>query len=124
MTQPAVSQHVAALEAEPQTSLFIRAPRQMIPTDAGTILYTQVVGLVERLEELSLEIKHEAGEQPRPILKFGGPTEFITHAVIPKLPITIALFVALFDLTVALLQRLTSQELDFIIAENELRKRV
>ncbi len=36
LTQPAVSQHIAALEAELETSLFIRAPRQMIPTDAGT----------------------------------------------------------------------------------------
>ncbi|MCY1691319.1 hypothetical protein OVA29_11995 [Exiguobacterium sp. SL14] len=36
------------MEAELETSLFIRAPRQMIPTDAGTALYTQVVGLIDR----------------------------------------------------------------------------
>lgn len=116
LTQPAVSQHIAALEAELETSLFIRAPRQMIPTDAGTALYTQVVGLIDRLEELSLEMKYEAGQQSRPVLKFGGPTEFVTHGIVPKLPLDVAQFTVVFDLTVPLLQRLLANELDFIIA--------
>nr|WP_305138135.1 substrate-binding domain-containing protein [Exiguobacterium sp. SL14] len=55
------------------------------------------------LEELSLEMKYEAGEQSRPVLKFGGPTEFVTHAIVPKLPLDVAQFTVVFDLTVPLL---------------------
>lgn len=43
MTQPAMSQHLASLEAEVGEPLFTRAPRKMIPTERGKALYTQVV---------------------------------------------------------------------------------
>lgn len=122
LTQPAVSQHIAALEAELQSSLFIRAPRQMVPTDAGKELYTQVVGLIDRLEELSLEMKYVAGEQVRPLLKFGGPTEFITHEVIPVLPLDLAQYIGDFGLTDQLLKRLAIGELDFVISTKRIEE--
>jgi len=44
LTQPAVSQHVAALESALGNPLFQRTPRRMVPTEAGQRLYTQVAG--------------------------------------------------------------------------------
>ena len=35
LTQPAVSQHIAALESTLGTVLFQRMPRRMLPTEAG-----------------------------------------------------------------------------------------
>lgn len=122
LTQPAVSQHIAALEAELETSLFTRAPRQMIPTDAGKELYTQVVGLIDRLEELSLEMKYVSGEQPRPVLKFGGPTEFVIHEIIPALPLDAAQYIADFGMTADLIKRLADGELDFVIATKRMEE--
>jgi len=88
----------------------------MIPTDAGKELYTQVVGLIDRLEELSLEMRYVAGESTRPVLKFGGPTEFVTHEVIPMLPLDVAQYIADFGMVDQLIKRLADGELDFVIA--------
>jgi DNA-binding transcriptional LysR family regulator len=43
LTQPAVSQHLAGLEANLGTLLFQRMSRRMVPTEVGRRLYTQVV---------------------------------------------------------------------------------
>ncbi|TFD94441.1 LysR family transcriptional regulator [Jeotgalibacillus sp. R-1-5s-1] len=117
LTQPAISQHIAALEAEVGESLFIRAPREMIPTDKGKEIYTQVIGLIDRLEEISLEAKHQAGaDLKRPLLKFGGPVEYVSKRVIPNLPLEAAQFIATFGLSDSLTERLIKRELDFIIS--------
>src|SRR5690606_40980576 len=39
LTQPALSQHLAALEAEVGEPLFHRRPRKMVPTERGIALY-------------------------------------------------------------------------------------
>ncbi|WP_052098282.1 helix-turn-helix domain-containing protein [Paenibacillus stellifer] len=54
MTQPAMSQHLASLEAEVGEPLFIRTARKMIPTERGKELYSQLAPLIESLEETSL----------------------------------------------------------------------
>lgn len=122
LTQPAVSQHIAALEAELQCSLFIRAPRQMVPTDAGKELYTQVVGLIDKLEELSLTVKHVAGEGILPHLKIGGPTEYITHNVIPHLPVDLAHYQMSFGIVHLLIEQLGKGELDLVIATKRIEQ--
>ena len=40
MTQSAMSQHLAALEAETGEALFTRNPRRMVPTERGKELYS------------------------------------------------------------------------------------
>lgn len=52
LTQPAVSQHIAALESTLGTTLFQRMPRRMLPTEAGKRLYTRVVNAIETLESI------------------------------------------------------------------------
>lgn len=64
MTQPAMSQHLASLEAEVGELLFTRASRKMIPTERGKQLYSQLAPLIESLEEATMSLK-----SPSPTLK-------------------------------------------------------
>ncbi|MCC3421552.1 MAG: LysR family transcriptional regulator, partial [Microcoleus sp. PH2017_07_MST_O_A] len=65
LTQPAVSQHVAALESALGNPLFQRTPRRMVPTDAGKRLYSQVASAIEKLE--SIPHKNSSAETPQTI---------------------------------------------------------
>ena len=53
LTQPAITQHVAALEAAIGEALFTRTARRMIPTERGALLYNHIVQAVETLEHVS-----------------------------------------------------------------------
>ncbi|AZS15622.1 LysR family transcriptional regulator [Paenibacillus lutimineralis] len=57
MTQPAMSQHLASLEAEVGEQLFSRAKRRLTPTERGKQLYSQLAPLIESLEEATMELK-------------------------------------------------------------------
>jgi DNA-binding transcriptional LysR family regulator len=82
LTQPAVSQHVAGLEATLGTMLFQRLPRRMVPTEAGQRLYTQVVGAIEALESVPTKINLQADLA----LRLGAPVEFFSEYVLPRVP--------------------------------------
>jgi len=83
LTQPAVSQHVAALESALGNRLFERTPRRMVPTEAGLRLYTQVAGAIEKLE--SIPHKNSADRTPQTI-RIGAPQEFFTDRILSQLP--------------------------------------
>ncbi|MEP7285257.1 MAG: LysR family transcriptional regulator [Chloroflexota bacterium] len=124
MTQPAISQHIAALEHALNTALFQRAPRQMIPTADGLRLYTQVVGAVEQLEQFSNEkvFKHN---QPV-LLRIGVPREYFYAEGIPSLATDIQKSYQLqffLGQTVDLLRRLEANELDMMIATQRISRR-
>jgi len=57
MTQPAMSQHLASLEAEVGEKLSVRMARKMIPTERGKLLYSEAAPLVEALEKVSADLK-------------------------------------------------------------------
>lgn len=77
MTQPAMSQHLAALEGEVGEQLFLRAPRKMIPTERGKELYTQIVPLIESLESKTQEIRHDSLSSAMPaMIRIGSPLEW------------------------------------------------
>ncbi len=82
LTQPAVSQHVAGLEAILGTPLFQRLPRRMVPTAAGRRLYTQVVGAIEALESVPTKINLQADLA----IRLGAPVEFFSEYVLPRVP--------------------------------------
>ncbi|XOK62204.1 LysR family transcriptional regulator [Paenibacillus elgii] len=84
MTQPAMSQHLASLEAEVGEPLFIRSSRKMIPTERGKELYTQLAPLVESLEEVTLSFK-VVTSPTLPILKIGSATEIFREIIAPNL---------------------------------------
>jgi len=70
LTQPAVSQHVAARESALGNPLFQGTPRRMVPTEAGQRLYTQIAGTSDKLE--SIPHKNSTAETPQTI-RIGTP---------------------------------------------------
>jgi DNA-binding transcriptional LysR family regulator len=83
LTQPAVSQHIAALESALGSALFARMPRRMVPTEEGKRLYTQAAAAIEKLESISSQ------RQPINIpqlVRLGTPQEFFAARVLNHLP--------------------------------------
>ena len=56
-TQPAVSQHLAALEKEVGTQLLLRSPHGVSPTEAGQRLSVHAEAIAAQLEAASAEIE-------------------------------------------------------------------
>lgn len=112
LTQPAVSQHLAALESALGQALFLRTPRRMAPTERGTTLYRGVADAIERLESVTSAAK----DRPEHV-RLGAPAEFFAAAVARTL-------VGLNDLSMAvtlgpsadLLERLLGRQLDLVIS--------
>ncbi len=113
MTQPALSQHLASLEAEIGEPLFHRAPRQLIPTERAHSLYAQIAPAIDRLEHVSTGFHTRMSSS---VLRIGGPAEYIYERLLEKitaLPYRIS--IRLGDPR-SLLQDLKNHELDLVIA--------
>ncbi|UNL83065.1 LysR family transcriptional regulator [Priestia koreensis] len=121
LTQPAMSQHLAALEAEVGEPLFIRATRKMIPTDKGKELYTTLVPLIEKLESTTLEIRHVASEPQTPIVRIGSPGEYFTKKALPSLKRVDGRLSIQFGVATKLLELLQGDEVDLIITTQKLQ---
>ncbi len=120
LTQPAVSQHLAALEAALGQTLFLRQPRQMQPTEAGIRLYTQVVAAIEKLESIATKISPTDTPQ---IIRLGTPPEFFAEQILPRLPQPENLLYRIqFGLASELIDRLSSGQLDVVIATQKIGK--
>lgn len=64
LSQPAVSRHVAELEAELGVRLFDRSTREVVPTEAGRYLESAIERVLDELEGV-LEHVHSEGERKR-----------------------------------------------------------
>ncbi|MDG4657340.1 LysR family transcriptional regulator [Ectobacillus antri] len=116
LTQPAMSQHLAALEAEVGEPLFIRAPRKMIPTDKGKELYSKLVPLIESLEKATLEIRHASYDVAVPVIRIGSPGEYFTKNALQKIKHLNIRYTVQFGVAGELLELLQRDEVDFIIS--------
>jgi DNA-binding transcriptional LysR family regulator len=118
LTQPAVSQHIAGLEATLGTPLFQRLPRRMSPTEAGKRLYTQVVGAIESLEA----VPTKATQSDAPLLiRLGAPPEFFSEYMLPRLGNDYAnRFVIQFGLVEELISQLLAGKIDCAIATQKI----
>lgn len=118
MTQPAISQHVAALEKALKTQLFHRTPRQMVPTEEGKELYSQIIPAVEKLESVSSLIDWQTQAQ-LPKLRVGAPSEFFYEIGLERLVKAenpgYRLLLS-FGTTADLIAQLEADELDIAIA--------
>ncbi len=115
LTQPAMSQHLSALEAEVGEPLFTRAPRKMIPTDKGKELYTKLVPLIENLESATHEIRHTASKDSlSPVLKIGSPIEYFTGRLLQKVQHVDVRLITQFGTASTLLEDLIQEEVDLI----------
>jgi DNA-binding transcriptional LysR family regulator len=75
LSQPAVSQHLAALESVTGAPLFLRSPRRMIPTERGKELYSQIAQSFDKLEQTSQRL-NVANVAEKSLLRVGTPLEY------------------------------------------------
>lgn len=114
LTQPAVSQHLAALEAAVGQALFQRLPRKMVPTDRGKKLYVQVAQAIDSLEQTSQNLRAVYAEKPH--VRIGAPPEYFGHIVLRQLQPLPLRFTVHFGTPQTLIPLLEQGELDVVIA--------
>ncbi|WP_145946954.1 LysR family transcriptional regulator [Paenibacillus sp. Y412MC10] len=119
MTQQAMSQHLAALEAELGEKLFTRSTRKMIPTEKGKELYTQVVPLIEALEETSQKFKMDTSLTV-PMVKIGTAHEYFRENLAPHLEKFPFRITATFGIASDILELLIEEKLDMIITSKKI----
>ncbi|MNM02245.1 Hca operon transcriptional activator [compost metagenome] len=118
MTQPAMSQHLASLEAEVGEPLFIRTARKMIPTERGKELYSQLAPLIESLEETSLGF-HAASLPTIPQIRIGSAIEYYTEKILPQLSGFEANTISSFGTADQLLLLLNEDKVDLIVTSQK-----
>lgn len=120
LTQPAVSQHLAALESALGHPLFQRTPRRMLPTEEGKRLYTQVAAVIEQLESITLKTLPKDAPQ---IIRLGTPQEFFAERILNRLPkAENTLYRVQFGLTQDLIEKLLEGQLDAVIATQQIAR--
>ncbi len=85
LTQPAVSQQLAALEALVGTSLFQRTPKGAIPTRRGQGLYAQVFDPLDRLEQVSRSLRPSTTTTEQSTICLGVPPEYFYTFALERL---------------------------------------
>ena len=122
LTQPALTQHLAALEAVVGEPLFIRTARRMVPTERGKALYNEVVGALETLDRASLGLRR--GDLASiPELRLGTPREYFSAIARAQLTQTHLRLWVQFGMARTLLEALRAGELDLVIASERLNFR-
>jgi len=112
LTQPAVSQHLAGLEASLGKTLFQRTSKRMLLTVHGHALYARVADAVERLEAAS-----SASGGTEAALRLGAPHEYFMARLLqglkatPEQPVVVTLGAAQ-----ELLDALQAGQLDAVVA--------
>ncbi|TYP70169.1 LysR family transcriptional regulator [Paenibacillus methanolicus] len=84
MTQPAMSQHLAALEAEVGEPLFARVSRRLVATERGKALYSRLAPLMESLEETTAGLK-SASRPAASVVRIGASLEYYQERLLPRL---------------------------------------
>ncbi|WP_339241060.1 LysR family transcriptional regulator [Paenibacillus sp. FSL F4-0243] len=114
MTQPAMSQHLAALEAEVGETLFIRSTRKITPTERGKELYSQLAPLIESLENTTMSFK-SASLPTLSVIKLGAAHEFFSEKILPQLTDFNTCTISHFETSEQLLELLKEDKLDILI---------
>ena len=78
LTQPAVSQQVAALERAVGTPLLVRGPGGPTPTDAGALLLEHSDAIAERLALATTQLAEVAGDERRRLRLGAFPSALAT----------------------------------------------
>lgn len=114
LTQPAISQHIAALEKVMGTALFQRTPRRMVPTEYGKAFYAQIAPSLDALEQITGRIGQD-DQAPLP-LRLGAPAEYFGEVALAQLIQAHVPFWVRFDVTPRLIEAVERDELDLVIA--------
>jgi DNA-binding transcriptional LysR family regulator len=120
LTQPAVSQHIAALESTLGMTLFQRMPRRMLPTEAGKRLYNRVAAAIEALESIPTKA---ALADASLLIRLGTPTDFFSEYVLQQLPNNQKFLLKVqFGLVQDLIDQLLENQIDCAIATQKIAK--
>ncbi|RED56625.1 LysR family transcriptional regulator [Cohnella lupini] len=84
MTQPAMSQHLASLEARVGEQLFTRTARKLVPTERGKQLYSHLAPHIESLEEKTMDLNLHLSPTMK-MIKIGSTQELFKEKVMPHL---------------------------------------
>lgn len=122
LTQPAISQHIAALESAVGEPLFERKPRRMETTEAGKALYARVAPSVDSLDLTSQGLRGRA-TAPRCQLRIGAPSEYFAEILLPRLAPAPVDFTVRFGAADDLLAHLDAGELDVVVATQQVALR-
>ncbi len=118
LTQPAISQHIAALESAAGEAMFTRTPRRMVPTERGKELYSEIVEPIERLELISQNLK--IGKGLGKSFKLGSPFEYFHERAMARLgKLPFRLWIK-FGLAQFLVRELRENRFDAIIVAQKL----
>ncbi|RAI98679.1 DNA-binding transcriptional LysR family regulator [Chitinophaga skermanii] len=115
ITQPNVSQHLAALENYIGVELFERTARKMIATHYGKVLYTKIVGALETLESVENSF-HKNIIKQQPTISIGAPREFFHAMVASRIAKSGFQINFQFGLTNDLLAKLEKSQLNFVFS--------
>lgn len=74
LTQPAVSRHIADLEAELDVRLFDRNTREVVPTEAGRYLQVALERVLEELEGVLAHVHSESERRQGKVRVAAAPT--------------------------------------------------
>jgi DNA-binding transcriptional LysR family regulator len=74
LTQPAISRHIAELEAELEVRLFDRNTREVVPTEAGRYLQGAVERVLDELEGVLAHVHSESERQRGKVRVAAVPT--------------------------------------------------
>lgn len=119
LTQPAISQHIATLEAAMKQPLFQRTARRMIPTEHGKNLYNRLAPAVDGLENLAQNLKYNLATGT-PVIRIGTPLEYFGECALARIKDAPVRFQITPGDTEALIDALILDKLDIVIATQHL----
>lgn len=119
ISQPNVSVQLSNLESYMGHQLFVRKPRQMVPTELAKLLYTQVISSIENLERVEASFKKSALKKSNTI-RIGTPIEYGLTKLLQRIGDTNYQIELTFGLCNELIEQLKKGRLDFVIATQQI----
>jgi DNA-binding transcriptional LysR family regulator len=118
LSQPAVSQQLAALERAVGRPLFVRTPRGVEPTVPATVLYAETASTLDQLEAVLSGLETDPSARATAPLRLGSTAEFFSSLVLSRIGATDLAVVASFGADAELLGQLERGEIDIAVASS------
>jgi DNA-binding transcriptional LysR family regulator len=119
LTQPAISQHLAALESAVGHTLFQRTPRNMAPTEHGKALYSHIAPAMDSLEKVSTSLRDTTSTEV-PTIRLGAPFDYFHEIGFEKLKGSQLRLHVEFGDTARMIDSLSRRKLDAVIATQQI----